>query len=506
MIENMGKKNIMVKNDQIVKVKTDREIKKKIKTALFDKLIKIDKVISVTIVGSFVDCDDLSGISDIDTIIICDYLDKDIFNKCVNSARDLDLEKCGVNNYELKINSTFGPLKFDKPKLAVIHLMIYDISGHINHVINSPFTCYDWQRSKDFVGLSLENIFPVGILQPRDFNEARRSTDNYLSDLKKKSITYREYDLINNHLVQKEKHAFFDKKHKGEFAYHIVKNLIINYFKLDNKKNILLSNDRIKNEIHRFFNDKKAKYHTEKFMIISKIKEKRQSNFPKNTVEWAEQFIEEFKNIIYYDWKDAIKLNFIRHFKTNLNDGSYLGQGRDPSLDEEKVLKIQTQSSEIIYSSPLKRCLQTANLFYRDNCIIKDDRLLEFNYGDAEGLTYDDLSSKYPRVISDWNNGKDPHFPNGENTGDVLNRLLFFMDDLSKKCHDEKEGPISIFTHNGILRCLIGNLFQIQKRDWFKIVIPHGIPLEVLYKNERFYPNISRSLLRKIFINIGIVK
>ena len=40
--------------------------------------------------------------------------------------------------------------------------MIYDIKGHQNHVNESPFTCYDWERSNDFVGLHLKQIFPVG--------------------------------------------------------------------------------------------------------------------------------------------------------------------------------------------------------------------------------------------------------------------------------------------------------------------------------------------------------
>ena len=43
-------------------------IKKKIKHQLFDCLFSLDEIISVTLVGSFVDRDDLSGISDINNI------------------------------------------------------------------------------------------------------------------------------------------------------------------------------------------------------------------------------------------------------------------------------------------------------------------------------------------------------------------------------------------------------------------------------------------------------
>ena len=33
--------------------------------------------------------------------------------------------------------------------------------------------------------------------------------------------------------------------------------------------------------------------------------------------------------------------------------------------------------------------------------------------------------------------------------------------------------------------------FQIDKKDWFKIFIPHGTQIEFLYLDEEYYPNIS---------------
>ena len=47
--------------------------------------------------------------------------------------------------------------------------MIYDIKLHKEHVIKSPFTCYDWERSKIYRGDKLKKIFPVKNLQLNDF-------------------------------------------------------------------------------------------------------------------------------------------------------------------------------------------------------------------------------------------------------------------------------------------------------------------------------------------------
>ena len=95
------------------------KIKENIRQELFQKLGEINGVVSVALIGSFVDKEDLDGISDIDTVVICKSLDKKLFDSCLNSVESIDLNNCGLGNYSLKINTAFGPLKFDRPNLAV---------------------------------------------------------------------------------------------------------------------------------------------------------------------------------------------------------------------------------------------------------------------------------------------------------------------------------------------------------------------------------------------------
>ena len=70
------------------------KIKKNIREELFKKLSHINGVISVTLVGSFVDKENLAGISDIDTIVICKSLNEKFFNSCLNAVTNIDLEAC----------------------------------------------------------------------------------------------------------------------------------------------------------------------------------------------------------------------------------------------------------------------------------------------------------------------------------------------------------------------------------------------------------------------------
>ncbi|MBT7901994.1 MAG: histidine phosphatase family protein [Candidatus Marinimicrobia bacterium] len=477
------------------------QIKKNIKQALFDKLGCIQGVISVTLVGSFVNQRDLSGISDIDTIVICKSLDKKLFDTCMSAVNNIDLKKCGLNNYTLKINSSFGPLKFDEPNLAVIHLMIYDINAHKHHVLASPFTCFDWERSETIEGPSLKEIFPIGALQFRDFVEVRRSMENYIDDLSNNVISYREYSFKNGKVTETKKSKSLDKRHRGEYAYHIIRNLIVNYLKLCSGKNKSYSNEQVETEIKRLLPETGGE-HAKRFDTITRIKAKRKNDFPANTTEWTKTFLAEFQKGITNEWSEAMPIQFIRHYKTNLNDGTYLGQGRDPGIN---IINKQMHCNIIdkIYSSPLKRCIETVEYIFTDSEIITDERLFEFNYGKAEGLSYKQLVMEYPEVSVAWQNSKDPNFPEGENTKDVNKRLNSFLNDLSHIIINNPKVSIGVVTHNGILRCLLGNAFGLEMKEWYKLTIPHGVLLEFLFFQNRFYPNIPRTLWTNILQNIG---
>ena len=475
------------------------EIKKEIVNQLNEKLLSIEEVISVTLVGSFIDKHDLSGISDIDTVVICKRLDESVFNKCINASSKINLHKCGLTNYSLKINSTFGPLKFDKKNTVVIHLMIYDIESHINHVVASPFTCYDWERSKTYEGVPLKKIFPVGVLQFKDFITARRSLSNYIEDLNNNQISYREYSFDKGQVKEVAKYNTLDDRHKGEFSYHIIKNLITNYNKLKKASNISLSeNEFIKNAEKYFI---QTEENLVKLKKIVKVKSNRGGKFPKGTVELTKQFIGKFQRSIINDWEDSINIFFIRHFKTDLNDNTFLGQRRDPEIKEIKS-KLQLDDIDCIYSSPMLRTIQTAEIISKKKEIIIDKRLKEIDYGLAEGLDYDELHHGFPYIIEGWKSKKDMSFPDGENTEDVLVRLKSFLKFLKKDLNANNKKKIGIVTHNVILRCLIGTYYKINLNDWHKLIIPHGIIFEFKFKNNYFYPNLDRRLLQSIMKNI----
>ena len=195
------------------------------------------------------------------------------------------------NKYELIINTTFGPIKFYKKNTIVFHLMIYDLKSHIDHTINSPFTCYDWERSKIYVSKSLKELSPVYNLQLRDFSEARRNTEEYLKDLSKNRISYREYKFKKRKIELVKKYFEIDKLNQRDFIYHIIKFILINYIKYQEQKNLKISKKRLQ---QKFLEIVKNEFDLSEFNKLILFKTKKGNKSIKEPKKLAIRFIKKF--------------------------------------------------------------------------------------------------------------------------------------------------------------------------------------------------------------------
>jgi probable phosphoglycerate mutase len=482
------------------------KLKKYLKKEIFSLASEIDYIQSTSLVGSFSDKKNLDGISDIDTIIIIDKLDEKKFNEITTKFQKL-CDKISENTgYKTKINSTFGPLKYNEENLIVFHLMIYDLEGHILHCVKSPFTCLEWQRTKSSIKLPLIEIWGVNALQPNYFFNSRRSVKDYLKDLESNSISYRKYEFSSKIKEIKESKSMTNKD-KFEFAYHIIKFCMLNFVKLHTKKNILRKQKEISNIYFSIF-PKKKKQHLLFFNSISKYK--NQNKFPTWNLQHEKllkEFLKNFESQFNERFdKNSTKLFFMRHQKTKLNkNGIFLGRHNNPKIIKPKRKEIKTIKDLIekhnvrkILSSPLLRTIESAKLFKKD--LIIDQLLLEIDYGDADGLSIKQFKEKYPYIIEAWKNNLDPKFPNGENTSDIEKRTELF---LKKTTHENS----LIISHNVFLRVLLGRLFRIPKTKWHQIKIPHLEPLEIIKTNDgKFFPNLTEYQIKYIFSDINFKK
>ncbi len=434
-------------------MKNFKEIRTLTTQTLYNKLSIIDGVCSITLVGSFTNSESIDSISDIDVIVIVDTLNENIFNRIYSSASSIIGEDCGLPEYKVKLNMTFGPLKFNSFETIVFHIMVYDLKSHRKHVIDSPFTCYDWQKATAIFGLNLSEIYPSDGLQLNDIIGSRRGLESYLNDLDKGVITYRSYVFEEDKVSEKKETFPMDERHKKEYAYHVVKFLMLNFLKILFQENKNYTDQSLAETFGNL--DPAFPIHMEFFIKLSNWK-KLNDVEPSNIFEEVKSFINSLSI-----WFDNLNLSlpciyFIRHAKTALNDGSFLGSGRDPDILDFDSEQISNQKFDIVFTSSLKRTIKTGALIDSNEYLI-DPLLNEINYGNAEGLKIDELRIKFPHLIDAWSKKEDPHFPLGENQKEVLIRLNTFIEKIINTDKDK----LAVVTHNIILRMLLFNTYNV---------------------------------------------
>ena len=462
-----------------------------LKNFILNRFIRIKGVVSVNLVGSFWENPKSSNYRDIDIVVILDKLSIKKFQKCKNLIASINTKKLGLSEYKIKINTSFGPLKFDTKNQLIFHLMVYDLKSHFNHVIKSPFTCFDWERTKFFKGKNLGNLLSAGKIQFQDFFSSRRGSDEYLKDLGRNIISYREYSFINKKIFLRKKNFKIKSFQKKEF-------------KLLKQKNVKPNKNQYSSILKKIYK-KKSRSNIKKYHSIFKAK-KYNLDLKANIFSiWVKNFVNIFQKYLKNEKEKCIKIIFLRHAKTNLNDNSFLGIGRDPEIIinkdlSRKIKEIKKENVSLIFSSVLRRSVQTAKLI-NSKKIILDNDLNEKNYGIAEGMNYKTLIKKFLYIKQAWNKKKDPKFPEGESDEDVYLRIEKFKKNLLKfLAKNNSKQNIAVLTHNVVLRCLIGSEFELPLSEWHKIQINHLEKIEFIYYQKKLLPNINREhFLGRVF-------
>lgn len=148
----------------------------------------------------------------------------------------------------------------------------------------------------------------------------------------------------------------------------------------------------------------------------------------------------------------------IRHGKTELNKANVLqGRSNYPLNDEgirqakEAAKMLENIAFDYVYSSPLIRAVQTAEIVAPDKEIRLDDRLIEMDYGQYEGTDLRNMPEEIRILFSDFVNNPAPD--GMEPLSEVVKRTGAFIEELRNI-----NGNILISTHaiamKGILEYL----------------------------------------------------
>ena len=165
----------------------------------------------------------------------------------------------------------------------------------------------------------------------------------------------------------------------------------------------------------------------------------------------------------------------LRHGQTAKNKAKSLqGRSDDPINDDgikqaRKVAEWFRQQGivfDVIYSSPLKRAIDTGKIVAADAPVILDERLIEMDYGPYEGM---DLMNPAPEIVTFFSDFVNNPAPEGmEPLSEVVKRAGQFMEDIK----GEVEGKnVLISTHAIAMKGILESLTPDSKGSYWSTFI-----------------------------------
>ena len=171
-----------------------------------------------------------------------------------------------------------------------------------------------------------------------------------------------------------------------------------------------------------------------------------------------------------------MEIVFIRHGQTDVNkDNRLQGALIDAELNEagrdyakKSAENFDENKFDVVYSSPMKRAVETAKIFTKNKKEIKlDKRLLEFDFGDWDGMKMEKIGEKYPDVVDPWgkiNRHYIKYAPNGESYEAFDKRCGEFLDEMYQKYPDKK---VLVVAHGHLIRMMAAHYLTHGDMDQF---------------------------------------
>lgn len=185
-----------------------------------------------------------------------------------------------------------------------------------------------------------------------------------------------------------------------------------------------------------------------------------------------------------------MKLILIRHAATDYNlDKRYCGFS-DIGINKKGIVQARRIRNKLgdfridrIFCSDLKRTSQTAKIiFERCACkIIKRKNLREINFGEWEGLKFEQIIEKYPIRCRKW--FKDSFSatpPKGERLEHFISRVEKELKRIIDSSYDK---TVAVIGHYGVMRVILNNALEIKRKDFWKRKFDSRAVYIIDYKN-----------------------
>lgn len=199
------------------------------------------------------------------------------------------------------------------------------------------------------------------------------------------------------------------------------------------------------------------------------------------------------------------RLSVIRHGLTEANDkGIYLGSRTDYSLSAKGMAHLIDKMDEFeypkvqrVYSSPMKRCIETAGIIYPYRELQIVENMTELDFGEFDGKSVQELIDR--EDYKNWLKGGSPdtRAPGGESTQELLLRLYKGLHEIIMDMMNEELTHCALITHSGIVTNLMA-AFGLPKIEPKELVCDAGEGFEVIVTAKMWQQSQAFEILGKI--------
>lgn len=174
------------------------------------------------------------------------------------------------------------------------------------------------------------------------------------------------------------------------------------------------------------------------------------------------------------------KIYLIRHGQIDYgNEKRYIGV-TDLPLSEAGIRQVTRLKEyfagieiEKAFTSPLKRCRQTAEILLEGSSISREviDELREINMGEWENQTIDHIKERFSAMYEKRGANIDTFIPpGGESFAQLQERVMPAFAHIAANT----SGNALIISHAGVNRVILSKLLDFPWQDIFKISQPYG--------------------------------
>ena len=161
------------------------------------------------------------------------------------------------------------------------------------------------------------------------------------------------------------------------------------------------------------------------------------------------------------------RLILIRHMdKHEPIEGALYGQVdlplREGVYEKFKPVKVGLEELQVdaLICSPLQRCRKTCEYYFPNLEPVIRDEAMEVDFGDWEGLTFDQIKGRYPEEVNHWAADESFSFPKGESLKAFNKRIKVLLTDI---CSLDKKNVVLV-THGGVIRIILCQLLDLHQK------------------------------------------